>query len=646
MKTYRRRLKPTLDALEIRQVPASLVTPWADPQHLTISFAPDGARMGDQANSLTAALDAQFGTSDPHAWQKPILRAAQTWEAAADLNIGVVADGGQDFGAGGAPQGDARFGDIRVGAVPLSRVLLGLTQPPSLVAGTWGGDITLNSSASFADGTGNDLYTVALHEIGHALGLADSPTDTGSAMYGNYLGPRAGLDAADVAAIRALYGARPGDAFEGSQGNDTPATASPIAYDAAFPVTQLQTIRADLTTPSDVDTYRFTVPAGSTSASVRIQTSGVSAMLGQISVYDQGNNLLGTARATDPLAGDVAVPLSGLAANQTYLVKVQGASADPLGAGAYNLQLSYRASTSDLWSVAGTVPVRSGNTPNGTFATATTLSLNDPSVEARFQFSSRSRLSPSNSTDVYRFARPGDAAIGSTLTVTAWSTDSSGLNPRISVYDGHRRPVAATVLVNENGTYTVQWLNADDASYFVAVQAQGDPSASNPGEGRGHLQGGYFLGIDFRDPATTLDVLGKGKVGAGLDGKDVAIAAENDDLFHFALTGSASSATHASVQMTIYDQTGHAVARLKVEANQTRTVTVFLGAGTYTARFRCLDGADRDGDRNPPLKYVLTGAGLSDPIKVFGNPGSGGSGSGGDSGSGGGSNFVSGGPKV
>ena len=53
-------------------------------------------------------------------WEQAILRAYQTWAVAANLNIGLVSDGGEPLGGAGALQGDTRFGDIRIAAIPLS----------------------------------------------------------------------------------------------------------------------------------------------------------------------------------------------------------------------------------------------------------------------------------------------------------------------------------------------------------------------------------------------------------------------------------------------------------------------------------------------------------------------------------------------
>lgn len=50
-----------------------------------------------------------------------------------------------------------------------------------------------------------DLYNLALHEIGHALGLRHNE-DMNSIMYPSYLGPQRHLHEKDVQSIRELYG--------------------------------------------------------------------------------------------------------------------------------------------------------------------------------------------------------------------------------------------------------------------------------------------------------------------------------------------------------------------------------------------------------------------------------------------------------
>src|SRR3954447_9453823 len=102
------RLGSAFETLEDRSLPTTLGVPWADPEHLTLSFAADNTQTPLGASTLSQLLSSA-GTSA--AWKTEILRAFQTWAANGNINIGLVGDGGQALGAVGSVQGDARFGD-------------------------------------------------------------------------------------------------------------------------------------------------------------------------------------------------------------------------------------------------------------------------------------------------------------------------------------------------------------------------------------------------------------------------------------------------------------------------------------------------------------------------------------------------------
>src|SRR5947209_8384215 len=127
-----------LENLERRDVPAVFGVPWTDARHLTLSFVPDGTNVDGVGSTLFQTLGG-VGMS-ASAWQTEILRAVQTWAANANINVDVVADGGQALGATGANEGDARFGDIRVAARPLSGNVLAITTPSGPLGGTLAGD--------------------------------------------------------------------------------------------------------------------------------------------------------------------------------------------------------------------------------------------------------------------------------------------------------------------------------------------------------------------------------------------------------------------------------------------------------------------------------------------------------------------------
>src|SRR5439155_12617913 len=275
------------EQLETREVPATFGVPWPDPQHLTVSFAPDATSANGSANALFQTLNAHSPTTA--AWQTEILRALQTWAVQANINIGIVSDGGQAIGTSGSLQSDTRFGDIRVAAIPEGPGALAITSPVDMLAGTRSGDILLNSAANLNIGGGPlqyDLYSVALHEAGHALSIGDS-LDINSPMFEAYQGVRTGLTPGDIANLRALYGSRLADQYEGTAGNSTIASATKMKDPA---------VQADITTNGDVDVYEYKMPgyAGS-SVTVRVQTAGVSLLTPKLTVYDANGNLVASA---------------------------------------------------------------------------------------------------------------------------------------------------------------------------------------------------------------------------------------------------------------------------------------------------------------------------------------------------------------
>src|SRR4029077_9269203 len=152
--------KLVLEALEDRVTPAGWGIAWPNPGHLTLSFVPDGTSVSGNPSNLFQSLNASTPTA---AWQQEILRAFQTWAINANINVGVVADGGQALGTSGAVQGDSRFGDVRVAmALQPSNTDVADTSPYDLSGSTWSGDMVFNSRYNFGiNGAGQyDLFSV------------------------------------------------------------------------------------------------------------------------------------------------------------------------------------------------------------------------------------------------------------------------------------------------------------------------------------------------------------------------------------------------------------------------------------------------------------------------------------------------------
>lgn len=166
--------------------------------------------------ALTTNLGALIGSSSTAEEIAAIGWAINTWASASNFtNLGMVADGGVNGGASQAAGG--HLGDLRfaaIGGFSSGGVIAHAYTPGTEATASWstlGGDVHFNTAFSYVDnanaGSGSiDFATIALHEIGHSLGLGHSSV-TGSVMEPVYAGARRSLHADDIAGIQAIYGA-------------------------------------------------------------------------------------------------------------------------------------------------------------------------------------------------------------------------------------------------------------------------------------------------------------------------------------------------------------------------------------------------------------------------------------------------------
>jgi hypothetical protein len=323
---------PALEQLENRSL-LSAATPWPNPAHLSLSFAPDGTQVAGQSSALFETLEAPMPEPE---WQREILRAFQAWAEMADFNISVVADSGDPIGTPGQMQGDPRFGDIRIAAVQMPLDVISLSVRPSpRVGGTWSGDILINSSYNF-DGTDADLYAVMLHEAGHALGVAHSG-DPASVMF-SHSNSTTTLSAGDRAAIQTIYGARSPDRFESISDSLAAATRLEVREKGATPVA----IFGDITTASDIDLFSVRVPENYRGpATFRLRTDGVSLLAPRLTIYDSSGRSISHSESLGSYGGALVIQIPQVLSNSKYFAKVESAGDGAFSVGTYGLVVTF-----------------------------------------------------------------------------------------------------------------------------------------------------------------------------------------------------------------------------------------------------------------------------------------------------------------
>jgi hypothetical protein len=568
----RRMLGTPIELLEDRSLPnATFGVPWPDQDHLTLSFAPDGTQTVAGASSLFGTM-AQTGSA---AWQREILRAFQTWAMYTNIDVGLVNDGGQTFGAAGAVQGDARFGDVRVGAAPLAVTELAHASPFSWTGTTLSGDVLFDSTRAFRVGNAAnayDLFSVALHEAGHAFGL-DHSTAAGSVMNEGYTF-HGGLSLSDIAAVRAMYGARSMDAYDAAARNETMGTATAMPY-VSGSMYQYAAL-GDVTTTGDADFYKVRVPLlGLFGLTVRVKTEGLSLLTPSVTVYDQSGRVVESAVSTDPTNNDLMVRLNWVSPLSTYYVKVDGATNDAFGVGAYQVVADVTNPLSGLPLLPGLLGPLLDLHLNDLLSNATALlSSQQGTPDSRFDYVTRGVIEDSRDVDNYKIKAPAGTT-PLTLNVLVWGTDTDPLGPRVRVFDAAGNPVAFQVLSNDGGTASVQVTNAaPGATYYVQVAARTPTGADNTGT--------YVMAADFNQFAPTqLDGVASTVLGAGATSV-AALTVDEAGVFQFGLAAWGGGA----VTMSLVDAAGHTLLTLTQAAGQVeQTRTAYLAAGTYTVRY-------------------------------------------------------------
>jgi Matrixin len=562
-----------LESLEDRAVPAVFGEPWLDGRHVTLSFAADGTSLSGVGSNLTSALS-------PLGWDAArveLLRAFQTWAVNANLNVGLVGDSNAKFGQAGAIQRDPRFGDIRIGARTLSNDVIAITSPFSLITPT-AGDLILNSGKAFSIGNvvgKYDLFTVLMQESGHAFGIGNS-VDPNSVMYEDYGSARTGLSAGDITDVRALYGERTKDKFEGSGGNDTLATAT----------TYSGSVEADLTNTADVDVYRYTAE-NSGAAWFRVKAAKLSLVAARVEVLNAADEVIASAEATGPLQNDVTVYADQLVAGETYYVRVAAARSDVFGVGAYRLVVdATEAGSSDPDPYA---LVDAETDANNTVVTAAAPA---PST-GPYDYSFRSSLSTSTDVDFFRIHSPASGS--SNLTVTVAGVGQTWFNPNVDLYTTAGVRITTKVVAQTDSSVVLSLQGATaDTDYLIRV-ASGNGTSGN-----------FDVVADFRHITMPKMMGSTGSLNSIYTSTSATLVVWQSQTIQVNLLANHNGNDTFSL-VRLYDSQNRVVFELYSQTGVLSTGHVFLKRGLYRVEVQRLGGS---------IDFSLTMFGVTDPIAI------------------------------
>jgi hypothetical protein len=574
---------------------------WGNDARLTISFAPDGTSVEGQTSELFATFDAVVSRNE---WQSAILKGFQNWAIHTNSDIGLVSDNGADFGIAGATHQDPRFGDVRVGAVPLDDALYAVSISfDEVVDGTWAGELLFNSNANIDSLV--DILAISAHEAGNIFGLEDS-TDPQSPLYDAAIPTAADPTPADIANLQSMHGPRLGDIFDVEEVETGDLgfiefKAFEDAGDRLAPSVAFGEISGAGDT--DVFEHEFDDDDNQTpgEVSVQIVTDGISQLAPSLAVRDQHGNLLTTSSVTAAAGENISYSFTPSGNVSTLVLEVGSAETGVHSVGSYSLVLSYGDA---LNAVSGDSLQRLVNYPQRM------VELDD--LEDYFEDGEQLFVNDDGGTnngaghETVLETVPGFVE-GSRYQVVAsinlQSVEVGQFSGALQVYDSAGNAIDSTIIIHNDDQMTVQFpIEAAAQSYVVEIMAD----AESP-----DMTGTYELVARFGTEPVVRDSFVHGYLSPLRSSRTHQLTVDRSQLFHFIFSADSNSATNDSIlTMTVRNAAGESVLELSSRVGDARSATTLLSAGRYSVTIE----TTYQSAHSTPVSYNLSGAVVDDPL--------------------------------
>jgi hypothetical protein len=553
------------EILESRQLMAAFQMPWPEIDHLSLSFLPDGVAIGSGSSNLSQSLNQIFPNQAD--WQLPILRAFQTWAMETKANVGLTTDNGSPLDTLGFKQGDTRFGDVRIGAFPMANDVLAVANPyDPFIANTWVGDVFLNSSSNFLVDSldpSEALYSLMVHEAGHVYGIPHSG-DKASPMYPQFQNTGLQLTAADIALLRALYGERVPDRWEGPTNNDDPTRAALISLTNREGHWISPEWAADLSSMTDHDFYAFELPASVSTLQVDLTAAGISLVTPRVVIRDTAGTVVAEAVANDPRDNNLHLAVKPLQIAQPYTIEVFGAKKDVFSVGAYELRLTPLDTTGSSLAI----PQEENDTAESSdFEVLATT----PGYVEHTYYEVEGVLTAAQPSRTYQVRSVDLGANLSNIFTVVMEADNVPIEQlQVHLFDSQHQPIAYQIVPNHRGKLELQVFGVESAAdYFIEVSA---PLLTQSIE--------YEVEVDFAQQGAHTETFVNETLTDSQPRVVRTLHVLESQQFHFLLgTSDWSMPWDSELVMEIRDDLGTQLYQITVPDGAVRTADLFLTPG-------------------------------------------------------------------